>query len=114
MLSWAQVEARLKKIQKGFEMIERMTDKMVAENPFVTDGCGVPAAWLCNLIEEHFVTLCLAINPSLSSKEIDDFMNYYIWESNFGGVIESNGKDYDLSKTSEFVAYIQSEMGCKG
>jgi len=114
MLSWAQVEARLKKIKKGIETIDKMVEKMMAENPFISDGYGVPALWICKLVEEHFITLCLAINPTLSQKEIDDFVGYYIWEGDFGGTIEVNGRSYDLTKTSEFVAYIQGEMGMKG
>lgn len=96
-------KARLELVQKDFDLIDENVEKMVDGNPFVCDGRGVPSDWLINVVSHSFENLFLAVNPNLEIKEIQDLIDYYVWENNFGGKID----DYDLSKPSCLYDYVK-------
>ena len=64
---------------------------MIDNNPFICDGGGVANDWLLNIVNHSLENLIYAVNPEASFKFIQNTIDYYVWENNFGGIID--GKD---------------------
>lgn len=99
---------QLQETKEDFEFLNESCDKMAQNNPFIEDGCGVPTPRLMHIIEHSVLHIIKQIAPYYDpAEDEDDFIGYYIWEGDFGGLIEVDGIEYHLDKPSEFVAYVR-------
>jgi hypothetical protein len=100
---------RINLIKKDYGLIDDSVTKMIDNNPFICDGGGVANDWLLNIVNHSLENLIYAVAPSLKEKAIQDIIDYYVWENNFGG--EVDGKD--LSDNRTFYNYIIEAEKCQ-
>lgn len=108
---------RILTIQKHLIKIREASDAFlkILEDTYITDAGGVTSSWQYKLIEDEFVNLCAAVKPNIewNDQKIEiakNFFEYWVYEFNFGGEIEVEGKPYDLSDLEQVYNYICNDL----
>lgn len=102
---------RLLAIKAQFTRLQDETNKYLKSNPFMEDLHGVPASWLSQLIISHLETLFASVNEKVydikSFDSLEHFINWYVYENNFGGEIwEDETNRWNLSKAEDLYNFI--------
>lgn len=100
--------SRLQKIIAYDNTLDDTIDSYIEHNPLLCDAAGVRAPFLSHEIIEHLTTLFLAVNPSISEKTMFDFVEYYVYENNYGGTMRIGDVVYHLDYEKELYDYIRS------
>lgn len=115
-------EKRLNIVKQDFKTIEEKSKDFVnGLSPFIDDATGIAAPWMYGIVKQEFKNLIYAVDPEklldyrdnqkTVDSDIDTFIDYYIFEANFGGYIEwedENGKHvYNLDKDEDVLKYIE-------
>lgn len=91
---------------------------------FIDDADGIAASWLYDIVKNEMKNLVYATAPEkLLGKgsdwkdvddKVNDFIDYYMFEADFGGDIswtdEDGGHRYDLSDDEQLFEYIQKGL----
>lgn len=118
---------RLSIIKAHVKQLDKQTEDLIQtlRDTFIADCGGVPNSWLFDIVTNEFVNLVMAVLPKVkwdSNKidEVKDFFDYYGYEQEFGGLIQTlkNPKDensgikksYNLEKIDELFAYIKEAL----
>lgn len=109
MISFEIFDERLNVVKDSFKKI-RTEFSGLAEglSHIIEDYRGVPHTWVCDLAEAQFYNLCLAVNKNLSKLVLKMLSSYYIWENDFKGKVEQEGKTLDLSISEQLYEYIKT------
>lgn len=100
--------SRLQKIIAYDNTLDDTIDSYIENNPLLCDAAGVRAPFLSHEIIEHLTTLFLAVNPSISEETMFDFVEYYVYENNYGGTMRIGDIAYHLDYERELYDYIRS------
>lgn len=104
-----QFKQRLSQIKKDYQTLETKLNKVLDNLSILYDDLsGVYQSWLSDLLDNHLITLFLAVNPKAKVSKIKDDVDYYRWEEDFGGEVEVNGTKYNLQNDDELYEYILS------
>lgn len=118
---------RLNIIKEHVKQLDKQTEDLIQtlRSTFIEDCDGVPKSWLFDIVTNEFINLVMAVLPEAewSSSDIDevkDFFDYYGYEQDFSGRIDTLEdpedpdskvkKTYDLEKVDELFAYINEEL----
>lgn len=100
-------QQRLQILNKEFIWIDKSVEKFVNDCPFIEDMAnGVPSAQLSDIIMESYVNLFLSVSELTNIDGLTDLVYYYIYENDFGGIIEYNRKEWNLSDSSQLYDYL--------
>lgn len=103
ILSFDVFKKQIELIKTDFKLIDESVTKMIDNNPFICDGGGVANDWLLNIIVHSLENLFYAVNPNISKPEMENLIDYYVWENNFGGIIDEK----DLSDDRLLYDYLK-------
>jgi len=105
------IEEQLTETKEDLEFLEKSCETMILENPFITDASAVPSSRLMSIIEHSVLHIIKQINPAYKPEDDENgFLGYYIWEEDFGGLIEVDGKEFHLDLIPEFVEYVREYL----
>ena len=80
-------------------------EKFNSNNPFIADAGGVRSDFLADLLWEHLFTLFGAVKEAPYSK-IKDFVDYYLYDQNYGGEVTYLGRVFHLNDDKELYDYL--------
>lgn len=80
-------------------------EKFNSNNPFITDAGGVRSDLLTDLLWEHLFTLFSAVKEA-PYKRIKDFVDYYLYDQNYGGEDTYLGQIYHFDDDKELYDYL--------
>ena len=80
-------------------------EKFNSNNPFIADASGVRSDLLADLLWEHLFTLFGAVKEAPYSK-IKDFVDYYLYDQNYGGEVTYLGQVFHLDDDKELYTYL--------
>lgn len=103
MINLKDFKKQLELVKRDYNLIDESVDKFLESNPFICDGGGVANDWLLNIIVHSLENLFYAVNPNISKTEMENLIDYYVWENNFGGAI---GK-IELCHSEELYQYLK-------
>lgn len=85
--------------------IDDAVEKFNQNNTFITDAGGVRSDLLADLLWEHLFTLFGAVKEAPYSK-IKDFVDYYLYDQNYGGEVTYLGQVFHLDNDKELYDYL--------
>ena len=85
--------------------IDDAVEKFNQNNTFITDAGGVRSDLLADLLWEHLFTLFGAVKEAPYSK-IKDFVDYYLYDQNYGGEVTYLGQVFHLDNDKELYGYL--------
>ena len=110
-------EKMLEKIKMSLESLQTSVNSYIQNNPFIEDSKGIVHQNLLNLIQDQFNILVIAAlgnQYDASNKKhvyaVQDFVEYFLWEEDFGGEITVDDKVFKLSNTEQLYMYIQNNL----
>lgn len=80
-------------------------EKFNSNNPFIADAGGVRSNFLADLLWEHLFTLFSAVKEAPYNK-IKDFIDYYLYDQNYGGEVTYLGQVFHLDDDKELYDYL--------
>ena len=80
-------------------------EKFNSNNPFIADARGVRSDFLADLLWEHLFTLFSAVKEAPYNK-IKDFIDYYLYDQNYGGEVTYLGQVFHLDDDKELYDYL--------
>lgn len=80
-------------------------EKFNSNNPFIADASGVRSDFLADLLWEHLFTLFSAVKEAPYNK-IKDFIDYYLYDQNYGGEVTYLGQVFHLDDDKELYDYL--------
>ena len=104
MINLKDFQNQLELVKNDYNLIDESVNKFLENNPFICDSDGVANDWLLNIIVHSLGNLFYAVNPDIPKTEMENLIDYYVWENNFGGTIEK----FDLKNSADLYQYIKS------
>lgn len=96
---------RLDTIRRLDIQLDDAVEKFNNNNPFMADASGVRSELLSTLIWEHLFTLFSAVKEAPYQK-IRDFVDYYLYDQNYGGENTYLGQIYHFDDDKELYDYL--------
>lgn len=112
-------------VKEDFNEVEdKCKDFVSGLSTFIDGADGIAASWLYDVVKNEMKNLVYAVDPEkLLGKgsnwkavddKVNDFIDYYMFEADFGGSIswtdEDGGHSYDLSDDEQLLEYIQKGL----
>lgn len=116
---------RLYEVKSDYETIENKCKEFIRGlSSILDDADGIATSWLYDAVKNEMKNLIYAVDPNkLLGKgndwktiddKVDDLIDYYMFESDFGGNIswvdEDGGHNYDLSDDEQLLEYIEKGL----
>jgi len=98
-------QKRLQVLKEQYEWLEKSVVESIENNPLLEANYIIPSSKLTDIIKESLINLFLSVNSNIN--EIKSLVDYYMIEMNFGGLIEVNNIDYDLTNTQRLYDYLK-------
>lgn len=103
MINLKDFQNQLELVKNDYNLIDESVNKFLENNPFICDSDGVANDWLVNIIVHSLENLFYAVNPNITKTEMENLIDYYVWENNFGGAV---GK-IELNNSKELYQYLK-------
>lgn len=107
----------LQKIRDTKNDLDVAVSDYVSSNPFVDDSNGITSHRLAKIIQLQVETLFIAVlGNRFDSRNVNqvnalqDLIDYYLWEQDFGGKVTIGYLEYDLENDADLYNYIQTEL----
>ena len=107
MINLKDFQKQLDLVKKDYNLIDESVNRFLENNPFICDGGGVANDWLLNIIVHSLENLFYAVNSNISKTEMENLIDYYVWENNFGGAVG----EIELSNSEELYQYLKELKG---
>lgn len=110
MITKEQFKQQLLLIKKDEKNLSKNTSLFLDKNPFITDGRGVAASWLYEIVEHSLVNLFLAVNPTISEQTLKNDISYLMYENDWKGEVTDpiTNRTWYLGNIDELYDYIQN------
>lgn len=125
MMEFEDFKRGLSVVKNDYQLLEKKCKLFLdGVSSFIDDANGVVAPWLYDIVKNEMKNLVYATAPEkLLGKgsdwkdvddKVNDFIDYYMFEADFGGDIswtdEDGGHRYDLSDDEQLFEYIQKGL----
>ena len=97
---------RLDTIRRLDIQLDDAVEKFNNTNPFMADASGVRSELLSDLIWEHLFTLFAAVREDRLSR-LREFVDFYFYHQNYGGLIQVNGEDFHLDDDEQLFNFLE-------